>query len=715
MLKIRRPFDAYLDEFNLITILIPKQNHHSYHQKFYLFKEKEKIVLNIIEHLIIDKYVKYICRFNEDIGFGKTYYIEDVTGMKTDLQIGAVIRTALFDESFYYAGDLGVDYSSKRTKLTLWAPTATEVKVKLFSPHTGMEEIQPLHRQERGVWSATLAGDYEHYYYSYLICINLKWREAVDPYATAVSLNGELGVIIDIGKTETERVITSELQKPTDAIIYELHIRDFSIHPDSGMAYKGKYLAFTELESTTHHSFSTGLSYIKDLGVTHIELLPFNDFEGVDETRPDVNYNWGYNPLHFNAPEGSYSTSPSDPYKRIFELKEAINAIHKQGLKVIMDAVYNHVFIREQSSFEKIVPGYYFRHDTIGLPSNGTGVGNDIASERLMVRKFIIDSVKYWMRNFDVDGFRFDLMGILDVETMNQVRHEVDKFKKDALVFGEGWDLQTPLPYQQKATIANSKKMPGIAFFNDMFRDNIKGSTFEPYDRGFALGNHHKTHEAKQSIVGSIPFNHELKGMFQEPSQTINYVESHDNHTFWDKMNIPLKHEADTVKRKWQRLAASMVILSQGIPFLHAGQEFFRTKQGIENSYRSPDHINQLDWHRREKYNEDVEYVKKLISFRKSHPALRLPKTELVKKHLAFLIAQDGIISYLLHSLEGIDTYKQILVVHNNRLRDPFPINLPDQEEWILKAAPASFTKEEIRVSGKIIIDDIGTNILFKI
>lgn len=625
MISGDRKFFAYLDEMFIITILMPLSYHHGVSSTFTITNDSQKKPLKILEKFSIENNMKYVCQLTEEVQFGHTYWIYDEYGGKTDLQTGAIIRTKEFDEKFYYDGnDLGVKCDDQKTIFKLWAPTATQVKVKLRSHNSSFSEIVKLKREDRGVWSLIFHLDLEFYQYTYLVLVNQEWREAVDPYATAVTANGEFGVIVKLEKTRKEKVKLPPFEHPVDAIIYETHIRDFTIHPNSGIQNKGLYLGAGELNTKGNNCTNTGLSYVKELGITHIEFLPFNDFAGVDELNREKEYNWGYNPLHFNAPEGSYSTDPTDPYARIIELKQLIDQIHRQGMRIIMDVVYNHVYIREESPFEKIVPGYYFRHNEFGLPSNGTGVGNDIASERKMARKFILDSVRFWMEEFHLDGFRFDLMGILDIETMQEVKKTCDNISKGTLLIGEGWNLNTPLPMDQKAIIRNQAKLPSIAQFNDRFRDCIKGNSFNLYDKGFAFGNEHYYTAAIESIAGSIGFDKIESRLFNEPMQSLNYVECHDNYTMWDKLSSCMQEADKKLRMKYHRLATAIVVLSQGIPFLHSGQEFFRTKNGEGNSYRSPDTINQLDWDRRQMYADNVNYLKGIIQIRKSLACFRM-------------------------------------------------------------------------------------------
>lgn len=702
MLAVHRTFEAYLDAMTTITILVPKSYCQGLVQFFTIQKpDGERCDLRVEKREDLWTSIKYECSVDFPIEIGKNYLIYEEHGAFTDLQMGAVIRTKEFDEQFYYDGnDLGVTYTSHETTFKLWAPTATEAKVKLVDQKTGTEEQIPLQRIDRGVWTVTVSGDLEGKYYTYLVCVNLVWREAVDPYAVAVSVNGEYGVIVDLAKTSLPKPPLPPLSSPTDAIIYETHIRDFTIDYNSGITHKGKYLGLTELGTTGPNGTITGLSYLKELGITHVELLPFNDFAGVDERDPEKEYNWGYNPLHYNAPEGSYATDPFDPYVRIHELKKAIRTLQEQGIRVMMDVVYNHVYIREQSSFEKMVPGYYFRHDAYGMPSNGTGVGNDLASERKMARKFIVDSVRFWLTEYGVDGFRFDLMGILDIETMKEVEAVVRNIDSTALLIGEGWDLPTPLPDEKKATIQNAAKLPSIAYFNDQFRDHVKGSTFDLYEQGFALGNVAYREQVKQAIKGS-------KGLFLQPTQTVNYVESHDNHTFWDKMSVSNRHESEAIRKKRQKLATAIVLLSQGIPFLHSGQEFYRTKQGVGNSYNAPDEINQLDWKRKSEHDEDVRYVQGLIRLRKSHRAFRLATAAEVERHFVFVEPMPpSVIAYHLRHVQSYGPWSDILVIHHHEEKEEH-ICLPDEETWHVVCdemnsgtVPFRSVKKEIDVHG---------------
>ncbi|MEH7304388.1 type I pullulanase [Neobacillus drentensis] len=710
MIATDRNFFAYLDEMKIITILLPLSYHHGLSSSFSMTNDFQEHPLKIIEKRQIDNKMKYICELSKDYSFEKQYMIIDEHGGKTDLQIGAVIRTDAFDEKFYYDGnDLGVTFQADLTWFKLWAPTATQVKLKLRPSNSSFSEIVKMKREDCGVWSVALNRDLELYQYSFLILVNQEWREAVDPYAKAVTVNGELGVIVRLEKTQRPRPNLPAIENAVDAIIYESHIRDFTIHPNSGVMNKGLYLGAGEHHSKGMDGEPTGLAYLKDLGVTHIEFLPFHDFAGIDELQRNHDYNWGYNPLHFNAPEGSYSTNPADPYSRIHELKKLIDQVHSLGLRVIMDVVYNHVYVRETSSFEKVVPGYYFRHNEIGLPSNGTGVGNDIASERKMVRKFIVDSIQYWLEEYHIDGFRFDLMGILDVETMEEVRKVCDRQSKQTIIIGEGWSLNTPLPVEKKATIANQAKMPQIAQFNDKFRDSIKGNTFNLFDKGFALGNEHYKEAANEVITGSIGFTKQGSGAFNEPFQSVNYVECHDNHTMWDKLLACLPDNDDSLRMKYHRLATGIVLLSQGIPFLHSGQEFFRTKKGDGNSYRSSDEINQLDWERKSIYKDNVKYIKGLIQVRKEFSCFRMRTSAEICAHTRQLPLASPLLGYWFKRDDN-----EIIFLINPTLKKQ-AITVPEGDWAVLVDHDyAGITGKRVLQGNEICIQPVSINVLLK-
>jgi pullulanase len=504
--------------------------------------------------------------------------------------------------------------------------------------------------------------------------INGQWGEEVtDPYAKSVGVNGKKAMVVDLKETNPpgggwENDKSPALKNPTDAIIYELHIRDATIAANSGIKNKGKFLGLTETGTTNTEGLSTGLDHIKELGVTHIHLLPCFDFNSVDETKPDAKYNWGYDPLNYNVPEGSYSTNPYDGITRIKEFKQLIKTFHENGLGVILDVVYNHTALTENSNFNQLVPGYYYRQAKDGKFSNATACGNETASERPMMRKFILESMKYWLTEYHLDGFRIDLMGVHDIETMNLISKELHTIKPDILLYGEGWTAgASPLPDSLRAIKANAHKLDRIAVFSDDIRDGIKGNVFDHKDKGFVSGKKGMEESIRFGIVASIQHpqvdytkvNYSKAPYSKQPYQTITYAECHDNHTLWDKLAISTNNISEGKRREMQKLALSIVLTSQGISFLHAGTEFLRSKKGVENSFESPDSINAIDWSLKTVNKTTFEYLKKLVKMRKDHPAFRMTSAESIRNNISFLD----------HMPQGViavnDSWRKILVYLN--------------------------------------------------
>lgn len=446
----------------------------------------------------------------QKIDLKQTYKVKIENVADTNTEIGKVIRSEEFDKLFYYSGnDLGNIYTPQHTKFRVWAPTASEAKLvtyKKWNDKIGTEIN--MQQGEKGTWKAELKGNQKGLFYTYKVRIGDKWTEAVDPYARAASVNGDKGAVVDLEETNPKKWKANKSPKfknPEDAIIYELHVRDLSIQPESGIKQKGKYLGVTEKGTRGPEGVKTGLDHMKDLGVTHVQLLPIFDYASVNEENlNEPQYNWGYDPKNFNVPEGSYSTNPYEPTVRITELKQMIQTLHDNNLRVVMDVVYNHMYNAAESNFHKLVPGYYYRYNEDGTFANGTGVGNDTASERKMMRKFMVDSVAYWAKEYNLDGFRFDLMGIHDYETMNEIRNAVNQIDPSIILHGEGWDLNTPLAAELKANQKNAEKMKGIAHFNDNIRDGLKGSVFEEKENGFVNGKENMEGRIKNGLQQAL-------------------------------------------------------------------------------------------------------------------------------------------------------------------------------------------------------------------
>lgn len=622
-----------------------------------------------------------------------------------DKEMFLFVRSNDFDNYFSYDGELGALYEKEGTLLRVWTPTAKSVEVWIYAddsfkgPSTKIEMVQ----KPKGIFEAYLPGDQHGTIYVYkILFLNNRESISVDPYARATTVNGMKSVIADLNRTNPdgwgERLPAFGL--PEEAIIYELHIRDFSISETSGIVNKGKFLGLTEKNTQNASGRKTGLDYLIDLGITHIQILPMFDYATVDEANlTEPQYNWGYDPLNYNVPEGSYSTDPFDPFNRIFELKQMIRTLHDNGLRVIMDVVYNHVYDPKDQALERTVPGYFYRYNADGSLANGTGVGNDTASERHMMRKYIIDSVKYWAKEYHLDGFRFDLMGIHDSVTMNAIREALDKIDPSIIIIGEGWEMSTPLPEDLKASQKNAQAMPRIAHFNDSIRVALKGSDFgDEMDRGFISGKNYLEDLLLRNIKGAMHLS--SHSSYVDPEQVIQYVEAHDNLTLYDKLLRSNPDDSEEVRIKRHTLATSIVLLSQGVPFIHGGQEFLRTKAGVANSYQSPDEINQFEWERVTTYQESVAYVKGLIALRKSEYLFRLHTIEEIEAHFTILSENFNIVAFSLTNSEK----KYIVIFNGNRSDVIFRIQkgkyaiLVEDNQVFLESMPEAVLMEKILV-----------------
>lgn len=578
--------------------------------------------------------------------------------------------------------ELGVSWSAKKTTFKVWAPKATEVKLRLYDAGAGGEAIKmvSMDKKARGLWKIVIQQNLKNKYYTFQVEQDGKWLdEAPDIYAKAVGVNGHRGMIVDLKSTDPvgwKKDKSPKLKSPTDIIIYETHIRDISIDPNSGIVHKGKYLGLAETGTRGPDGVSTGLDHIKELGVTHVHILPAFDFNSIDETRPDSKqYNWGYDPLNYNVPEGSYSTNPYDGNVRIREFKKMVQALHSNGLRVVLDVVYNHTTDIEHSNFSQFAPGYFYRHNADGSYSNGTGCGNETASERPMMRKFMMESVLYWVKEYHIDGFRFDLMGVHDIKTMNAISDTLHSLNHSIFIYGEGWTAGgTPYPEDKRAVKKNVAKLNKIAVFSDDLRDGLKGGFSNVKEKGFVSGNPDSKESVMFGIVASVQHpqidyskvNYSKTPWAKQPYQTITYASCHDDNTLFDRLKIsnPGASEADIVKM--DKLANTIVLTSQGVAFLHSGAEMERTKQGVANSFNSPDAINEIDWSRKVKYADVFNYYKGLVALRKDHPAFRLPSAAEIRGHLHFIETNDpNTIAYQLTDNAKGDKWHTIMVLLN--------------------------------------------------
>ena len=638
--------------------------------------------------------------------------------MEFEIEMPDYYSDSEFEAQFTYTGnDLGATYTPEKTTLRVWAPTAAEVMVNLYTngdPAQQPEPVDqvPMTKDVNGTWVATLNGDQNGTYYTYLVMLDNKVNEACDPYARTTGVNGIRAMILDLDSTNPDGWANDKNphagEKYTDAIIYELHVRDLSSDASSGIQNAGKYLGLIETGTKNANGIPTGLDHLKDLGITHLHLLPVYDFGSVNETGNGSSFNWGYDPVNYNVPEGSYSTDPYNGAVRVTEFKQMVKGLHDNGISVVMDVVYNHVYDASAFCFNKIVPDYFSRPN-----SNGSGCGNDTASERAMVSKYIVDSVKYWADEYHIDGFRFDLVGLIDTQTINTIIEEVHKTHPDVIFYGEGWTMTTNVTKTgyAMATQTNASKVPGFAFFNDTIRDSLKGSVFDQ-GTGFVSGAAGKEALLKFAFKGATNW-------CPSPSQTINYASCHDNNTLFDRIVLSTPNATRADQIKMNNLAAAFYMTAQGIPFIHAGEEMLRSKPKADgtfdhNSYSSGDEVNSLKWNdlSNDEYAAVYNYYKGLIAFRKAHPVLRLATKAEVEEHVAIV---DGMPSNVLafNITGGVtgENAKGIYVIFNANNAET-SVNLPEGDWNVYINGEKAGTTVLETISGTAKVAPISTLVL---
>lgn len=577
-----------------------------------------------------------------------------------------------------------VVYSPKSTTFSLvTSPDVRSVDVLITDTDSDDSNGRVLKKMKRvadGRWRVTVKDDLKDKYYVF----NVYNREQPDVtpgvFAKAVGLNGRRGAIVDMRETDPEgwdRDVRPALKSPSDLIIYELHHRDFSVDISSGLSHKGKYLALSEPKA---------IEYLKRLGVNAIHLLPSFDYASVDESVPDSKqYNWGYDPLNYNVPEGSYSTNAADPKTRIREFKTMVQALHKAGIRVILDVVYNHTFDIEGSNFQKTWPGYYYRKTQDGKYSDGSGCGNETASEKPLMREFMIESVKYWIEEYHIDGFRFDLMGIHDIETMNAIRAAVDSIDPSIYIYGEGWSAGTcAYPEEQLAMKRNTGRLDGIGAFCDDMRDALRGPFSDDHKGGFLAGVPGQEESIKFGLAGAVSHpqidmsrvNYSDSPWANQPTQMVAYVSCHDDMCLTDRLRTSIPYISDDELIRLDLLAQTAVLVSQGVPFILCGEEMLRDKKGVHNSFRSPDSVNHLDWHNLSRYPQVFDYYSGLIALRKAHPAFRMGDADDVRRNLEFLDAPAGMVAFMLKNHAGGDEWGNIVVVLNANAK-PTSVRVP--------------------------------------
>lgn len=634
-----------------------------------------------------------------------------------EVTVPDMFSTSDFEEEYAYDGDdLGAVWSKDSTTFKVWAPTAESVKVNMYKSGTegtdDLIESVEMTKGDKGVWEAKVDGDLNGTYYTYTAKVGTAENEACDPYARAVGVNGNRAMVIDLDSTDPEGWENDKNPNSgidaTDAVIYELHVRDLSVDESSGITNKGKYLGLTELGTTNSNGVATGLSHIVDLGITHLQLTPVYDYATVDETKLDTaQYNWGYDPKNYNVPEGSYSSDPYNGEVRVAEFKEMVQTLHDNGISVVMDVVYNHTYNTDYC-FNKLVPGYFYR-----AGSNGSGCGNDVASERAMVRKFIVDSVVYWAEEYHVDGFRFDLVGLIDTQTIKEIRAALDEIDPSIILYGEGWTMST-LVTKSDVTLATqvaSNELEGFAMFNDTIRDAIKGSVFDAPEKGYVNGNTSKTTTIKNSITGRTSWS-------TTPSAMITYASCHDNMTLWDEINTSNPDDSMEDKVKQNLMSAAIVYTSQGTPFILAGEEFLRTKTNADgtfnsNSYNATDEVNSLKWDdlNDATYQTVYNYYKGLIAFRKAHASM----TQMENAEDCYTFVDnlpDGVIAYELAKADG-EVSDGIFVVLNPT-SEAVTVDLPAGNWTICVQGDKAGTASLGTASGSVTVESLTTTVLVK-
>ncbi len=672
---------------------------------------------------VSDKNKVYTLTLSKSLDLVNLYkYQITYDGYNYDIGIDSVYASDKFADEFAYEGDLGSAYRSDSTIFKVWAPTAESVAVKLYSTGSDSEDgaadlgAFEMTKGDKGVWTVTIQGDLKNVYYTYSVKVDGETVEAVDPYARATGVNGQRGMVIDLDSTDPEGWAIDRNPNPvtsqTDAVIYELHVRDFSIDDSSGItvANRGKYLAFTEEGTTVNGAgaIQSGVDYLESLGITHLHLLPVYDYGSVDETKCNT-FNWGYDPVNYNVPEGSYSTDPYRGEVRVNEFKQMVKSLHDHDISVVMDVVYNHVYDADKFCFNNIVPGYFSR-----VNSNTSGCGNDTASEREMVRKYIVESVLYWTEEYHIDGFRFDLVGLLDVQTINQIVTEVHAVRPDVIFYGEGWDMDSTNrePGTEMAKQGNASKTPGFAYFSDSIRNGIGGSNGSSL--GFASG----------AANGATIANDWLANPWwtTNPQQVIQYASCHDNYTLIDKLVLSTKAAGlDGTIIKMNNLAAAYYMTAQGVPFIHAGEEFLREKldengKRAENSYNASDYVNHIEWSNLEKaeYKANSDYYKGLIAFRAANPALRYATAQLVADNVRNTTTEDNLLMYRVDANGTADTTDEdILVIFNANASDK-TVTLPEGDWTIYVNDKKAGTEALGTASGTVKVAGISAMVLTK-
>ena len=667
---------AFIDTYNEITFLVQRKNRFKA-KSFYLydedlFVEELKVNYSNSEHNM----VKISLRVNTNLILHHNYYIVDDLKHHVPVYSGSIVRTSEFESEYFYDGKLGFEYTKEATTFRVWSPVAKSIYVSI-SYKDGSLDRKDLNYKSHGVWMTTIDGDLDGASYVYYVKIFDYYEKVLDPYGISAGENREYNYVIDIDKLyKIQHNKPFYSGHPVDAVIYETNVRDMTGHLTNEL--KGTFLGLVDEDE------NKGLNYISSLGVTHLQLMPVFDFGGVDDKKRDLYYNWGYNPEQYFVPSGWYSFNPDDPYSRLNEYLRFIDEAHKRGMRVVMDVVFNHVYDRKNFPFEKLVPGYFYRVDAYGNYTNVSGCGNDLATEKRMCSRFIVDNLVYWAKFFQISGFRFDLMGLLDIETLKFAYQKLKEIDTNILLYGEGWNMPNTIPDAYRPHTYNAYKMPQYGFFNDKYRDTLKGSQWNR-SLGYAFGHPASPKEIFHLMGGSV-----LDGYrFQNPNQSVNYVECHDNYTVYD-FAIYGTGASEEVAIRGGRVALQMIAVSLGMVFIHAGQEFYRTKRGVENSYKSEGSINRFDYARRNKFQEDIEGIKDLLRIRRYYPEFRMQNPCEIERKMIFVeeLSNEHRVCYCLDGTE----YRLTIVVKNTTEPYTFLLN---HSEMIFDGHRASSIKQD--------------------
>ncbi len=706
---------AGMTDFHKIQYSITPKTTISNYKQVAVYDGDKKLTIVNVSTMGKEATTGYI-EVDESLDISKTYRVEiEGYGEKP------VVPTSIFDSKYFidnytYDGDdLGATLVGNDTQFKVWAPTASKVVLNLYaSGHEGSAyKSVEMQKAEKGVWQHVEKNSGHGVYYTYTVTTSVGTQEAVDPYAKSAGLNGNRGMVVDLSRTNPsnwKEDFDSGINSYSEAVIWEVHVRDFSNKLNSSK-YKGKYLAFTERGLTNSAGVKVGVDYLIELGITHVHLLPVYDYATVDESKPDEQFNWGYDPKNYNVPEGSYSTNPYDGTTRILEYKQMVQALHDAGIGVIMDVVYNHTY-DANSSFNKIVPYYYYRYTTTGANSSASGCGNDTASERYMFGKFMVDSVSYWAEEYNLDGFRFDLMGLHDLATMQNVESAVHTINPQAIIYGEGWTMGSTITNVPQANQTNISKIKptgdaigGIAVFNDAIRDGLKGSVFSATSKGYISGN------TNSDLIAKVQFG--IRGgtgagigWTVKDGMVVNYMSAHDNNTLWDKLLLSNPENTEEERVAMNKLGAAILMISRGMPFFQAGEEMLRTKDGDENSYKSSDEINNIDWEvltKDSKEYEVMQYYKQLMELRNAYEIFQSTSGTV---SISFKNLTSGA---MVVTFTDNTSSKKVVAVINPSTE---VINYELTGEWYLIANENKVDlSKNNKVTGNVTIDSIGISI----